>query len=135
MSEKSSVISGVRPILIYDGDCAFCSSTIRLLQRFMRTHPPMEPFQFTEVSNYGLTKQECATEIKFVDLEGDIHGGEAAFKKLFFEAGGVWRLFGGLLALPMVRQASGVVYRWVAKNRHSLPGGTPTCSMPKKYEN
>lgn len=135
MPKQSTDTNVVRPILIYDGDCAFCSSTIRLLERFMRTHPPMEPFQFTQVSNYGLTKQECATEIKFVDFEGKIHGGEAAFKKLFFEAGGVWRLLGGVLAMPIVRQTSVFVYRWVAKNRHSLPGGTPTCSLPRKYEN
>ena len=135
MPEKPSVNNLVRPILIYDGDCAFCSSTIRVLQRFMKSHPPMEPFQFTQVANYGLTKHECATEIKFVDFDGKIHGGEAAFKRLFFETGGVWRFLGGFLAMPLVRQASGLVYRWVAKNRHSLPGGTPTCSLPKKYVN
>lgn len=122
------------PILLYDGDCAFCSTTIRLLQKWMARPPRMVPFQFTDVQEYGLTKQECSEEIKFVDASMQIHGGEAAFKKVFFEAGGFWRLFGGILATPIIRQISAVVYRWVAKNRHSLPGGTPACAMPRKYD-
>jgi predicted DCC family thiol-disulfide oxidoreductase YuxK len=94
----------------------------------------MEPFQFIDTKPYGLTKQECSEEIKFVDKAFKIHGGEAAFKRVFFEAGGMWRLLGGVLATPIIRQASGVVYRWVAKNRHTLPGGTPTCSLPRRYD-
>jgi len=132
MVDKANTVKA--PILIYDGDCAFCSSTIRILQKFMKQPPPMEPFQFIDTQQFGLSKQQCSEEIKFVDKSGQVHGGEAAFKKLFFEAGGFWKIFGGILATPVIRQISGVVYRWVAKNRHTLPGGTPTCSLPKKYE-
>jgi predicted DCC family thiol-disulfide oxidoreductase YuxK len=94
----------------------------------------MEPFQFIDTQPYGLTKQECSEEIKFVDKSFNIHGGEAAFKRVFFEAGGFWRLLGAFLATPVIKQVSGVVYRWVAKNRHKLPGGTPTCSLPRRYD-
>lgn len=122
------------PILIYDGDCAFCSSTVRLLQRLMPKHPAMEPFQFVATEKYGLTKQQCAEEIKYVDDQRSVFGGEAAFRKFFYEAGGAWRLLSRLMMIPGVLQISSHVYRWVAKNRHRLPGGTPTCSLPRKYE-
>ena len=125
----------ILPILIYDWDCAFCSTTVRMLQRFMPRHPAIEPFQFVKTEDYGLTKQQCSEEIKYVDSSMQVHGGEAAFKQFFLNAGGVWRVLGRFLAVPIIRGSSGVVYRWVARNRHKLPGGTPTCSLPKKFEN
>jgi predicted DCC family thiol-disulfide oxidoreductase YuxK len=122
------------PVLIYDGDCAFCSSTVRTLQKLIKNPPKIIPFQFIDTTQFGLTKQQCSEEIKFVDANGLVSGGESAFKKFFFEVGGAWRLLGGVMGLPLIRQISGVIYRWVAKNRFRLPGGTPTCSLPRKYE-
>lgn len=122
------------PILIYDGDCAFCSSTIRTLQRIMKKKSPMVPFQHVDTSRFGLTKQQCSQEIKFVDASGRVHGGEGAFRNLFIHAEGLWAFLGRLMNLPGVRTISGTLYRWVARNRYRLPGGTPTCALPRKVE-
>lgn len=121
------------PILIYDGDCAFCSSTIRLIKQLMPQHPPMEPFQFLRTEDYGLTRQKCGEEIKYVNANGQVYGGEAAFKNFFRDAGKAWKLIALIMSVPVVQQVSGLVYRWVARNRHKLPGGTPTCSLPREY--
>ena len=40
------------------------------------------------------------------------------------------RPLGAALLLPGVNALAGVVYRWVARNRHRFPGGTPACAMP-----
>ena len=33
--------------------------------------------------------------------------------------------------VPGIRQVSAVVYRWVAKNRDRMPGGTAQCALPQ----
>jgi predicted DCC family thiol-disulfide oxidoreductase YuxK len=41
-----------------------------------------------------------------------------------------WRLAGTVLAVPPVRALAWPVYRWVARHRHQLPGGTAACELP-----
>ena len=36
----------------------------------------------------------------------------------------------GPAGIRAVNTLAGIVYRWVARNRHRLPGGTPACSLP-----
>ena len=50
---------------------------------------------------------------------------------LLVDAGGAWRPLGRLLGLAPVRAAAWPVYRWIARNRHRLPGGTAACSLPQ----
>jgi predicted DCC family thiol-disulfide oxidoreductase YuxK len=35
------------------------------------------------------------------------------------------------MLLPGIKQVAGVVYRWVAKNRDRMPGGTAECALPQ----
>jgi predicted DCC family thiol-disulfide oxidoreductase YuxK len=37
-----------------------------------------------------------------------------------------------VIELPGIRSLAGVIYRWVARNRSRLPGGTPACAVPPK---
>ncbi len=36
---------------------------------------------------------------------------------------------GYALSLPVVSPIAGVVYRWVARNRQKMPGGTAACAI------
>ena len=46
-------------------------------------------------------------------------------------AGRPWlRPVGAAMLAPGVNAVAGMAYRWVALNRHRLPGGTPACSLP-----
>lgn len=124
--------SKVLPILIYDGDCAFCSSSVRTLQKLLKTKPPMEPYQFLNLETYSLTPEACREEAKFVRANGSIAGGHLAFIETFKFAGKGWQVLSSVIGLPGFRSIAGWCYRWVAKNRYRLPGGTPTCALPKK---
>jgi predicted DCC family thiol-disulfide oxidoreductase YuxK len=33
------------------------------------------------------------------------------------------------MSLPVVSPIAGVVYRWVARNRQKMPGGTAACAI------
>jgi hypothetical protein len=37
-----------------------------------------------------------------------------------------------VVRLPGIRAGARVVYRWVSRNRHRLPGGTPACAVPPR---
>ena len=39
---------------------------------------------------------------------------------------------GAVLRVPPVRAVAWPTYRWVARNRHRLPGGTAACSLPQE---
>lgn len=120
------------PVLVYDGDCAFCSSSVRWAQRRVRRLAravPHQHFDDDALRVLGLDRQACTTAVQYVGADGRVHGAERAVAEVLRDAGGVWRVFGTVLALPLVRSVAGVVYRWVARNRHRLPGGTPACSV------
>ncbi|HET8789152.1 MAG TPA: DCC1-like thiol-disulfide oxidoreductase family protein, partial [Actinomycetes bacterium] len=51
------------------------------------------------------------------------HGPEA-IARMLVDAGSYWRPLGRLLGLRPVLWVAWPVYRWVARNRHRMPGGT-----------
>ena len=58
------------------------------------------------------------------------HGPEA-IARMLVDAGSYWRPLGRLLGLRPVLWVAWPVYRWVARNRHRMPGGTAACSLPQ----
>ena len=117
------------PLLVFDGDCAFCSSSVRAATRWIRRMPMAAPHQFTDLERLGLTAEECEREVQYVDSDRSIHRGADAVSALLKDAGRGWRVLGAAMQLPGIHWLSGVVYRWVARNRHRLPGGTPACGL------
>jgi predicted DCC family thiol-disulfide oxidoreductase YuxK len=116
------------PLLVFDGDCGFCTTSAQWAQRRLRL-PNVEPWQFLELAELGLSAEACATAVQWVGSDGSIVSGERAVIAALRHAGGAWGAIGRLLALPGVRQLAGVAYRLVARYRYRLPGGTPACRL------
>jgi predicted DCC family thiol-disulfide oxidoreductase YuxK len=115
--------------LIFDGDCAFCSSSVRFGQRWIGRMPPAVPYQREDVVRFGLTEADCAAAVQYVGRNGRVHSAHDALSALLIDAGRGWRLLGAAMRLPGIHWLSGVVYRWVARNRHRLPGGCSACAI------
>lgn len=115
-----------RPILIFDGDCAFCTTTAKLAKRWLRLER-VEAWQLVDLEPYGLTPQECSDALQWVDTDGDVTSAERAVAAALKHAGTGWSILGNTLSLPGIRSLSGYGYRWVTRNRDRLPGGTPAC--------
>jgi predicted DCC family thiol-disulfide oxidoreductase YuxK len=116
--------------LIYDGDCGFCSTCVRWLQKRVATHVNMLPFQWIDVTSFGLTEEDAASQVWFVTAAGlKLGGADAVSAVLQLCRGRVWQLLGSFMGWPVVRPFASVGYRLVAKYRHKLPGGTPACKM------
>ncbi|WP_020387707.1 thiol-disulfide oxidoreductase DCC family protein [Kribbella catacumbae] len=119
-----------RPILIFDGDCAFCTTSARWLQGALGGAVPVEPWQFTDLAAYGTTAERAQYEVLWVDQDGKIHGGAQAFARWLIHSGGLWRVAGTMFTFPPIRWIAAGIYRLIASNRDKMPGGTPACALP-----
>jgi predicted DCC family thiol-disulfide oxidoreductase YuxK len=117
-----------RPVLVYDGDCAFCTSSVRLLEKIGPT-AEMVAWQLTDLDALGLTEEEASAAVQWVETDGTIRSGHEAIAAALSSAGGVWALAGRALLLPGISQIAAVSYRLIADNRYRLPGGTPACAV------
>ncbi len=120
------------PTFVYDGDCAFCSRCARFVQRRIPGRAEVVPWQSTDLAALGLTAAECEEAVRWVAGDGATAGGPDAIDLLLRDSTSpAWRAFGLPLRLRAVRALAWPVYRWVARNRHRMPGGTAACALPQ----
>ncbi|WP_410820179.1 thiol-disulfide oxidoreductase DCC family protein [Micromonospora sp. 050-3] len=117
---------------VYDGDCAFCTSCAEFIERRIPTAARVVPWQFADLDALGLSVAECEEAVQWVGADGSRAAGPDAIATLLAASGPLWRVAGAGLRIPPVRVAAWPLYRWVARNRHRLPGGTAACSLPQE---
>ena len=120
-------------VLVFDGDCAICSTLARFVERRIRVRERdfvVAPWQELDLSLLGVTEAQCIEALQWVPSHGAVASAQNAVASTLSNGHLWWRPFGLLLRAPGINQLAGVVYRWVAANRHRLPGGTPACSRP-----
>ena len=118
------------PLLIFDGDCAFCTSSVRFIERRIRRHPRIQSWQRSDLAKLGLTQEQCETAVQLIE-NGRVTSAHVAIARLLIYGKRGWAVLGYLLLVPGIKQIAGVVYRWVAKNRDRMPGGTAECALPQ----
>ena len=119
----------MQPILIFDGECGFCSASARFAERWVRPRSRIEPWQNLDLVSLGLTEQECTEAAQWVDDSGRVSSGARAIAAALRAGRSPWPVVGRVLDAPAVRPFAARVYRWVALNRDRFPGATPACSM------
>lgn len=117
-----------RPIFLFDGDCAFCSSCARFIERHIRPTAHVLAWQFADLDELGVTVEQCEAAVQHV-APGQKTAGPAAIAALLRNAPGLWRTAGRLLGLRPMTALAWPVYNWVARNRHRMPGGTAACEV------
>ncbi|MFD7918970.1 thiol-disulfide oxidoreductase DCC family protein [Streptomyces sp. NPDC059740] len=117
-----------RPVLLYDGDCGFCTSCVKLLGRWVRPRAETTAWQFADLPALGVTRERADREVLWVTPNGHVYGGASTVAKVLLSGRGPWPVLGGALLLPGVRWVAGRCYELVSANRHRLPGGTPACA-------
>jgi predicted DCC family thiol-disulfide oxidoreductase YuxK len=116
-------------VLVYDGDCGFCTAVARFAQRRIRTDARIVPWQRLDLAEIGLTRGQCLEAVQWIGADGRRGAGPVAIGYLLRTAAPGWRPVGWLLRLPPVRALAWPVYRWIARHRHQFPGGTPACAV------
>jgi predicted DCC family thiol-disulfide oxidoreductase YuxK len=122
-------VSLALPVLLFDGDCAFCTSCANWARRHIRHLDNTVPYQFADLPALGVTAEQCEQAVQWVGADHTVLSAHLAVAQTLIDAGKGWAVIGGAMRLPGLRRLSGAVYRWVARNRSRLPGGTPACSI------
>lgn len=119
----------VRPVLVYDGDCSFCTKSVRLVRR-LQADVDVVAWQFADLPALGLTAAQADAAVQWVAVDGRAAAGHRAVAAVLRASRQPWPIIGRAMLLPGLSWLSGRVYAWVAANRQRLPGGTPACALP-----
>ncbi|GAU70197.1 hypothetical protein SSP35_17_00520 [Streptomyces sp. NBRC 110611] len=120
-------------VLVFDGDCGFCTTSVAFAERRVRPRCRSVPWQFADLRALGIPQERAEHEVLWVTPAGTVYGGAHAVAKLLLSAGRGWAPLGALLTLPPLRWAAHRVYRLVADNRQRMPGGTAACALPGNH--
>src|SRR5688500_15259166 len=123
-------------VFLYDGDCAFCSSCARFVEKRIPTSADVAAWQHRDIGALGLTEAEADAAVQWVEFDETGRpvpplAGPAALAPLLRDAGGIWRPMGAVLGWRPVLAVAWPVYRWVSRNRDKMPGGTAACALPQ----
>ena len=118
-----------RPLLVYDGDCAFCTRVVRFAVSQMKVACEAVPWQQADLAALGLTPEEANDKVWWVEPGVAKVSGHRAVAAALRHGAPALRPVGRLLdAEPLAPMAS-AGYDLVARNRHRLPGGTAACRI------
>ncbi|MGH3731340.1 MAG: thiol-disulfide oxidoreductase DCC family protein [Micromonosporaceae bacterium] len=120
-----------RPTFLYDGDCAFCSSCARFIQRRIRPRADVVPWQFTDLKALGVTTGQAEDAVQWINVDGSVASGADGIAALLKHSGWPWRLLGAALGLTPVLWLARPIYRLISRYRDKLPGGTAACALPQ----
>lgn len=119
------------PLVLFDADCGFCTSSARAMTRpWLGADIEARSFQSQDLATLGLTVDKCAESLHVL-ADGDVFTGGAAIARVLRAGRWPWPILGTFLTLPGVRWITERGYRAVARNRQRLPGGTDSCEMPR----
>lgn len=117
-----------KPIAFYDPDCGFCTS---FAQWLARRNPDCEVRPMTPrlLAEFGIDPERATCEVPFLHPDGRVSWGAAAIAAGLQQCPAGWWALGSLIGSAPGQLVARPVYRWVAANRHRLPGGTPACDL------
>ena len=70
-----------QPLLVYDGDCAFCTTWVRRLERWLVRFPEAQPWQWLDLDEIGLSSADVTRYVWLLAGERRFRG-HAAFAAL-----------------------------------------------------
>ena len=131
MSKSALSKPSTGALLIFDGDCAFCTTWVNRLEAILPSFPTATPWQWLDLDELGLTSHDVTSYAWLVTPRHQFAGHLAFSALLRLQSGFGWRFLGHLITTPPVSWIAALAYRFIAANRHRLPGGTPACALPR----
>lgn len=120
------------PVLLYDGDCAFCAESVQLVLRHERRGTVrFAPLQGVFAASVRVRHPEIASVDSMLWVEPQDEGAErvfvrsAAALRLASYLGGIWRVL--LLGYVLPTAFRDGLYNFIARHRHQLAGSRPSC--------
>lgn len=119
------------PLLVFDGDCGFCTSTAM----WVEARAPdirVAPWQVLELDALGLSGDDVTRFAWWLDPRAGLRErGHRAIGHALLACRMPWPIVGRLVLTPPFSWLGIPVYRLVARFRGSLPGATAACKRPQ----
>lgn len=120
----TKVLAPERDTILFDGDCRFCTSSVKILRwldwtrrlDFVSLHDPLVKVRFSD-----LTFEQLMDQMWVVTTSGDRFGGADAIRYLTKRLPTLMPLF-PFLHFPGTMPLWRSLYRWIARNRYRLAG-------------
>ena len=119
-----------KPLVVYDADCGFCTTSTMWLSKHGTFDIKAGQF-IKDLESMGLNMAMIQEAAHWVVGGERVASGSDAIGKALIARGGPSRILGNIVLSPMVRPAARFVYKRIAKNRHRMPGGTAACKIPQ----
>jgi predicted DCC family thiol-disulfide oxidoreductase YuxK len=116
------------PLLLFDGECRFCSACIEWLASRLERRTRLLPWQAADLDALGVTEREARRTVWWIEPSGERFPSAQAVARALIACGSGWRRLGLLLLTPGIRTLGDAAYYGIARIRHRLPGTTPACS-------
>jgi predicted DCC family thiol-disulfide oxidoreductase YuxK len=128
-TQISSIDEAKQPMLVYDGDCGFCSRSIKFILGHERKHELLFVTRQSELGirlrrQYGLETMESMLWIE----DGSVLTESSAVLRIASYVGGWCRIaaIGSVIPLKFRNWA----YRLFARNRHRFARNSEQCLLP-----
>lgn len=119
------------PIMLFDGDCRFCSSSVQFIIR----RDKKDVFRFAQLQSDTAQsllplkiRDDPTIDSVILIAEGIVYTHSDAVLQISKRLGSGWAMLYVLTCVPAAWRD--LVYRWVAKRRHKLFGNQDTCMIP-----
>jgi predicted DCC family thiol-disulfide oxidoreductase YuxK len=129
MNTELKLDNNIVPVLIFDGDCGFCTTSSNYVSSHSSTPIRVEAWQLTDLTQYRLTPELASAKVQLY-AGGELFAGHRAFSKILrLQKQWYWKALGWVLVFPIISLLSSFGYYLVARYRHKLHGGTPACQL------
>ena len=120
------------PLLVFDGDCGFCTRSAEWASRGWSGRARTVPWQTLGekgLAEIGLSLEQVKQSAWWVDQVNQPVGGHRAIGESLRACSGWRRALGVAVLIPPLDWIGPSAYRLVARYRYRLPGGTPACRV------
>jgi predicted DCC family thiol-disulfide oxidoreductase YuxK len=121
------------PLLVFDGDCAFCTRSASWIEAGWRGNASAIAWQRldpTQLQELGLTPDDCREAAWWIDSSGSRYKGHRAIGQALLAATGWKRPLGRVILAPPLSPIAAIVYRVIARLRFRFPRGSAACRLP-----
>ena len=116
-------------MLIYDGDCGFCTATARWAERRLSDDYQVVSSQQVDLASLGLSDEDVIRSAWWIGPDGTRWDEHRSIAGALGAMSGPWPAVGRLLTLGPINPLARGVYRLVANNRYRIRWpGTAKCS-------
>jgi predicted DCC family thiol-disulfide oxidoreductase YuxK len=119
-------------LLIFDGDCGFCTSAAIWTKKGWRGDERIVAFQElgpAGLARVGLSVEDAERAAWWVDGSGKTWRGHRAIAKSLQAGTGARRTVGRVMGSPLATPFAALAYRLAVRYRHRLPGATAACQV------